>query len=59
MGIFGITCLLVLVNYVFDKPVNHLLKIIGDVNWKEKASVLWENSSHTQRRLDVLRQNQC
>lgn len=42
MGIFGITCLLVLANYVLDKPVNHLWKNIGDVNWKEKTSELWE-----------------
>lgn len=42
MGIFGITCLLVLANYVLGKPVNHLLRNIGDVNWKEKTSELWE-----------------
>ena len=42
MGLFGITCLLVLANYVLDKPVDHLLKNIGDVNWKEKTSDLWE-----------------
>ncbi|MCQ2343820.1 MAG: DUF1232 domain-containing protein [Paludibacteraceae bacterium] len=42
MGIFGITCLLVLANYVLGKPVNHLLKNIGNVNWKEKTSELWE-----------------
>lgn len=41
MGIFGITCLLVLANYVLGKPVNHLLKNIGDVNWKEKTGELW------------------
>lgn len=42
MGIFGITCLLVLANYVMGKPVNHLLKKIGDVDWKEKTSDVWE-----------------
>lgn len=42
MGIFGITCLLVLANLVMGKPVNYLLKKIGDVNWKEKTGELWE-----------------
>lgn len=43
MGIFGITCMLVLVNYMTGKPVNYLLKKIGRVNWKEKTTDLWDN----------------
>lgn len=43
MGIFGITCMLVLANYMTGKPVNYLLKRIGKVNWKEKTADLWES----------------